>query len=58
MRSEGDRLSRTEAVVESNAGAVGRLTRKSEADRAAFRSYTEHRDAMVDRLVNYMMRQG
>lgn len=61
LTNQGDRLERIEAMVESNADAIGRLTRNSEADRVAFRSYTERTDAMIgrlDNLVDYLMRQG
>ncbi|WP_143467575.1 hypothetical protein [Leptolyngbya ohadii] len=61
LTNQSDRLSRIEAAIESNADAIGRLTRNSEADRAAFRSYTERTDAMIgrlDNLVDYLMRQG
>lgn len=60
ISNQSDRLSRTEAAVESIADSVGRLTRNSEADRAAFRNYSERNDAMIDRLdrlVDYLMRQ-
>ena len=56
--NQGERLSRIEAIVETNSHLIQYLSRKADGDRAEAQAQGQRMDGMINRLdalVNYLM---